>query len=674
MVQAKQTPEPIFDLSDCGLKEVPTGVYSWCKVCLKEALLLQDNYLASLSDGGNLKDLSQLQVLDLHNNDFRKLPPDIGNITKLQVFYLNNNSLNTLPQSMKLMKHLKTLNISGNKFQEFPLIICELKQLRTLDISNNSITNLPSDLAYIRTLDTLILDANNMVYPAAAICKQGTETIMRYLCKENDIEYVPPSKAIATLAEAQSSSSFVNNEYEERLSDYWTQLESQKEKKRQGLIAMERDHQEHFLGQAEIIKEMQKKRLQLLEDVSVGQNQLENELAEAQLKKDKARQSLISTLLQVEQDSYKVIEELLAMAEKSHNVEAIMENEKRERQDFEELFLRKQEQEQLNKKEVLNAMTQMLQGEEMLQFQNLMRAETTSRLCRENEESAELLELVLTKKSSEQIEAVSRLLSQEIIQKEALLVLMSKRDAESVYLRDQVTLIQDELAKLTMLELKQKSLNIKTQQEILGQKREILTQLLVQALEQQKMRRGEMNRRLEEMEEQRLTDQQDYWLIQYQRLMAHKPASVIEMEAQMDPLVKSFLNRAELSEYISLFARNMISYVQLMAMGKEELKEIGIFNPLVITTILNTMEAIRREKNPVFDDDDLAPSTSRTPSAPEIKTHTEVECVVCMEKPCNMLFLHCGHVCCCETCALNINICPMCRGEIVQSFLLRFAE
>jgi hypothetical protein len=40
-LQARENPEPVFDLSDCGLKQVPSGIYSLCRVFRKEALYLQ---------------------------------------------------------------------------------------------------------------------------------------------------------------------------------------------------------------------------------------------------------------------------------------------------------------------------------------------------------------------------------------------------------------------------------------------------------------------------------------------------------------------------------------------------------------------------------------------------------------------------------------------------------
>lgn len=85
--QAKETPEPIFDLSECDIKEVPQGIYSLCRVFLKERLLLQSNNLSSLSGGGNLTDLKFLKVLNISYNSFINLPESIGCITSLKVSY-----------------------------------------------------------------------------------------------------------------------------------------------------------------------------------------------------------------------------------------------------------------------------------------------------------------------------------------------------------------------------------------------------------------------------------------------------------------------------------------------------------------------------------------------------------------------------------------------------------
>lgn len=43
-------------------------------------------------------------------------------------------------------------------------------------------------------------------------------------------------------------------------------------------------------------------------------------------------------------------------------------------------------------------------------------------------------------------------------------------------------------------------------------------------------------------------------------------------------------------------------------------------------------------------------------------------CEVCLDDNKCMVFVPCGHICCCEGCAAGVNSCPMCRIAIVQKF------
>lgn len=83
--QARENPEPVFDVSECALKNVPSGIYSLCKVFRKKILLMYDNKLSSLLGGGALSDLSLLTVLDIHGNEFTILPTDIKYLSFLKV-------------------------------------------------------------------------------------------------------------------------------------------------------------------------------------------------------------------------------------------------------------------------------------------------------------------------------------------------------------------------------------------------------------------------------------------------------------------------------------------------------------------------------------------------------------------------------------------------------------
>uniref|UniRef100_A0A4W3K893 RING-type domain-containing protein n=1 Tax=Callorhinchus milii TaxID=7868 RepID=A0A4W3K893_CALMI len=58
------------------------------------------------------------------------------------------------------------------------------------------------------------------------------------------------------------------------------------------------------------------------------------------------------------------------------------------------------------------------------------------------------------------------------------------------------------------------------------------------------------------------------------------------------------------------------------------------------------------------------------PSSPLLKVSRAVvaqsECVVCLERESQMIFLPCGHVCCCQPCAVVLRTCPLCRAGIEQ--------
>lgn len=80
--QAKDTPEPEFDLSDCNLKDVPSGVFVLCRILLKERLDLHNNQLQSLNGGGALNDLSNLTQINLSFNRFTRVPDEFCNTLK----------------------------------------------------------------------------------------------------------------------------------------------------------------------------------------------------------------------------------------------------------------------------------------------------------------------------------------------------------------------------------------------------------------------------------------------------------------------------------------------------------------------------------------------------------------------------------------------------------------
>ena len=42
------------------------------------------------------------------------------------------------------------------------------------------------------------------------------------------------------------------------------------------------------------------------------------------------------------------------------------------------------------------------------------------------------------------------------------------------------------------------------------------------------------------------------------------------------------------------------------------------------------------------------------------------ECVVCMDRPRDVVILNCGHICACRQCGTMLTVCPICRGHVAK--------
>ncbi|KAF2293529.1 hypothetical protein GH714_002503 [Hevea brasiliensis] len=94
-----------------------------------------------------LLEISTLQILDLSRNGLiGSIPLNIRNCSNLTVLDLQNNNLSVRFQNLWGLHWLQILHLSNNRFSgEIPSSLQELKELETLDLGNNSLTgNIPS--------------------------------------------------------------------------------------------------------------------------------------------------------------------------------------------------------------------------------------------------------------------------------------------------------------------------------------------------------------------------------------------------------------------------------------------------------------------------------------------------------------------------------------------------
>ena len=108
------------------------------------------------------------------------------------------------------------------------------------------------------------------------------------------------------------------------------------------------------------------------------------------------------------------------------------------------------------------------------------------------------------------------------------------------------------------------------------EKREALTNILMTLMEQQKKRAAELQKRMDEMEMRKDDEMDNYWLIQYQKLLDSKPKRLVEAEKDLDQVVKDLLIICGGEELIPLFAKKRINMKQLSHMDHKALEEVKL--------------------------------------------------------------------------------------------------
>lgn len=682
MVVAKDSPDPAFDLSKCGATEVPKGVYSLCRVLQKEALLLFDNDLSNLKGGGDLKDLSNLRVLDLHDNHITALPAAIDVLKSLQVLNVQGNKLKAVPPSIGNLASLQSLILQANDLRGLPPEIGNLKSLRTLNISENSnLPGVPPTLARVRTLENIILDVNIVSFPPRDVAAEGTASIMKYLCKVAEIEYVPPSKHLLNvLGNGTASNKQLNpTPVDDLVASTLSRHEAEKERRRQQMIEIEKQLHETELEQQALAAAASKQRTDLMDKIRMAEAEIDDLTLMQQQQQEVERKKLVSAMAADEQLTNDTVAMILQVNERAQKAEMILDEMEKERMRTEQLVkVTQEEAEKLRKEEMLVSMARLLESQEsqsrLIREYERARDRTASQAMNEALEEDVRLLGILNEQYEDRDTLISEISKEERAQMEAIQVLQLQTDAKHRRITGQISMLQDELTKLTLTELEKKDERQDAERAALESRREALTGLMVQLVSEQQKREDELMKRLVEMEHKRETDIEDYWLIQYQRLLESKPDTLLAK--QCDGVISDILAEAEAQDYASHFARHRITWEMLKTMTDQELKELGIHELGVRKAIMNVVqERLRfdskaKEKESKIENPEVPvpqPPSSNTPVAPIVE-HRDMttECVICMDQRSDVVLLNCGHVCCCFNCSSSITSCPMCRNPVVQ--------
>ncbi|NXQ34150.1 LRSM1 ligase, partial [Alaudala cheleensis] len=678
---------------------VPYGAFATCKVLQKKVLIIHTNNLTSLVPKScSLLSLITLKVLDLHDNQLTSLPADIGQLTALQVLNLERNLLKSLPQSIGDLAQLQVLNVKGNKLRELPGSVSGLRSLRALDVSGNELRELPRVLAHVRPLQTLTLDASAMTYPPPDICSAGTEAIQQFLCKECGIAYYPSSQYLTLESDGGGTSvDGVDRTVEKYLKEesQWQEIPviclssySSQERKMQEKLEFERRLNMGQREQALLVQQLNSHKDGILQTVREEQQRLEQGLSKHQRCLEEERLKLLQQLKDTEQGIASRIQKLLEDNQRQKRSSDILKSLENERIRMEQLMaITQEETEQLRRREVASAMQQMLAEtykNKLLQMTSeSRRQDLVSQACSSLAVMDQKFQQILAWQQLDQNKAVSQILQQIEMQKTAFEALQVKKDLMHRQIRNQIKLIETELLQLTQLELKRQELDTETLQEVVTEQRRTLGCLLQQLLKEKKQREEELQQILLEMEAKSETKQENYWLIQYQRLLDQKPLSLKLQEKGLEQQLVALLLELSADQYVPVFAHHQISLEMLGTMSASDLEKLGVTEAGLqrailrraqeILAVATTVPELRRAEDtevPAAPEPSAPleePSSPAVPTAPALQwDEKKSECVVCMEQEPQMIFLPCGHVCCCQGCCERLHSCPLCRQDIAQ--------
>ncbi|CAL4060276.1 unnamed protein product, partial [Meganyctiphanes norvegica] len=741
VVLAQQNPEPVYDLSDCGVVELPPDTFVMCRLLQKTSLLLNNNAMSNLEKGGKLAELSSIQVLDLSENKISNIPDSINKLSNLRILKLSGNKLKSLPSSISECVKLEELELASNKFSKVPTSVCALPKLRLLSLCDNRFTSLPVELCRLQnTLHTLNIDEDKIVYPSVA--SEGVEAIMKSLCEASGVEYVGlieqpgeddqpiPSCAPHTpqqfVPEDQNTLEYMRRKEEqlrrqlsemqerekEQLENFMKEASSNKkflldelsqdapdiveyEKKRSLMLSaqlkIEETMREEEAGQLQAYLTGSSNKEALLNELTAQNNDLDMEVEALVAIRECVRKKLVNDLSQSEQETDLAIKELLDNSD-SHRIEDYMTLLSEQDEQMQCLLCGVAEASaELRKEDIVKSMQEAL----------IQAAEAEAhRIAVEKEQEAKVnailananlvdehLEGVMNAKMVDKELWVETLMEDEIVQAAAFRLLLLDMDLKRNNILRQISQVEYELARLSWLEVRKRKHSVQYGSTTMLEQRSTLAGLLRSLLKQKDDRESELTDWFTQVKEMQPDeeDAQDFWLIQYQRLLSMKPSGLAEAEQKLDPEVLAILQIANALELAPVFARHEINKQRLLDMTIEEAEELGIGG----ATYQSLQRALQKQilgaklgegpsvpSAPPEEDLPSAPSLqefedSSNPSAPPAEGQfIEAECVVCLTNLCDVVFLPCGHVCTCSNCCAPLALCPMCRSEVTNKIAL----
>ncbi|CAH0383790.1 unnamed protein product [Bemisia tabaci] len=676
---AKSDPEPTFDLSGCGLETVPSAVFKFVAVLRKSALFLQNNELTSFGSKGNMKDLELLETLILSTNKLTIVPSDIILLQYLKILDLSRNQLASLPDSICELKSLEDMNLSSNKLSKLPVNIGRLTKLSRLDVSNNAeLKTLPSSLHHATVLVEINWSQNqDFTFPPQDIMRQGPARILSFLAQECDSGCDINSNENLHLKNSSKnvpSPVLLQHEEMEAKLKLQEQLRTERAKEK---VAFEEALMKQKQSELECLLSEKEKRKKMLREITKEQVELEIRMKNLQLQKETERSDLLLCLKEAERLTSAVITELLERNSQMRSSEYRLRLEEEDRALQEKLLKTHFEKSQLYRKEAIyEAMYNCLVSERKLEKQfcdhRAAMTELQTRSMKSEERMNENLEELMKNRSSECKELIKSIEQNEDLQRSAVSALLEQSDVQSFRLMHEIQSVEKQLAQATQLELEERRLTVLGNIVELCKERAALSQLLEELLKQRDERRLQLLSTINILQSQHLNknlaNDPDYWLQQYQTLLRLLPGNLQKAQQMLDARLIHQLVLANAIHCLPFVAHCANSMV-IREISDQDLINSGVVlgsdRAKVLEAIGNFLLEIESPVVPVLDE---SIETNNTPSAPPMN-----ECIICFEREISVVFMECGHCCCCDTCTVPLSCCPLCRAAIHRKIKLHLS-
>jgi len=146
---------------EAGLNSIRSIEQNLLNISSLEKLGLGSNKL-DIKTLYKLKNLKNLQQIDLYDNNIKELPNSIGELKQIKYLSIHNNQLIKLPKNFSKLNSIEILDLSWNNFEEIPEEVFELQNIKKLNLSGNKILKISKSLKKLKNLKKIDMTYNKI--------------------------------------------------------------------------------------------------------------------------------------------------------------------------------------------------------------------------------------------------------------------------------------------------------------------------------------------------------------------------------------------------------------------------------------------------------------------------------------------------------------------------------